>query len=132
MDKEKFNSGEFQEVLPHLLKAMKSLNDKGYIGTLSNKGVDRLNDVISRLKNILDLSKGISISTKPYVMFDSIGISVAFDEIVMDECRIKQFISLLKEYQLDPEQAPKDMPIDGLCFMLMDCYNICVDGDQLE
>jgi hypothetical protein len=132
MDKKSFNSGEFQEVLPQLLKAMKTLNDKGYVGTLSKKGVDRLNDIISRLKDILDLSKGISISTTPYVMFDSIGISVAFDEIIMDEDRIKKFISLLKDYQLDPEQAPIDMPPGGLCFMLMGCYNVYVGGDQIE
>lgn len=131
----KLLSYEFMEMLPRLLQAMKHVNDAGYVGVLSKNGADKLCHITETLQNILKNSKGISISQKPYVIFDAIGILVSFDEIIMNKEQISSFVSLLEKYQLDPEQIPLDMVSfhgGGLNFMVHDCYNITVGGCENE
>ena len=76
----KSQSNEFMEMLPRLLQAMKHVNDAGYVGFLSKNGADKLCHITKTLQKILKNSKGISISQKPYVIFDAVGILVPFDE----------------------------------------------------
>lgn len=131
----KSQSNEFMEMLPRLLQAMKNVNDAGYVGVLSKNGADKLCHITKTLRNILKNSKGISISQKPYVIFDAVGILVSFDEIIMNKEQISSFVSLLEKYQLDPEQIPLDMvSFHGgeLNFMVNDCYNITVGGCENE
>lgn len=131
----KSQSNEFMEMLPRLLQAMKNVNDAGYVGVLSKEGTDKLCHITETLQKILKNSKGISISQKPYVIFDAVGILVPFDEIIMNKEQIISFVSLLEKYQLDPEQIPLDMvSFHGgeLNFMVNDCYNITVGGFENE
>ena len=131
----KSQSNEFMEMLPRLLQAMKHVNDAGYVGFLSKNGADKLCHITKTLQKILKNSKGISISQKPYVIFDAVGILVPFDEIIMNKEQISSFVSLLEKYQLDPEQIPLDMVSfhgGGLNFMVNDCYNITVGGSENE
>lgn len=131
MDKKSFNSGDFLNNLPKLLQAMKDVNEAGYVGVLSKEGANKIKDIITRLQFILKDSKGILISEKSRVIFNVVSILVSFDEIIMNGEQIDAFVSLLNEYQLDPEQIPLSMAKfhgGGLNFVIHDCYNITVGG----